>query len=130
MEEFFPEAMTVPSRAHLEAVPDAINAGDRHVVAAAIAGRAGQIVTMNLRDFPVPPLNEIGLRPVSLDSFLHELLDRDGEAVMGVLRQMSGDYKRPPMTVLEILDALRETAPRFVDEVVRRLEDLGVETGV
>lgn len=47
---------------------------DRHVVAAAISGRASVIVTENLRHFPNKELELWGLRAVSSDEFLVDLL--------------------------------------------------------
>lgn len=55
--------------AHLD-LPDA---GDRHVLAAAIAGRADLIVTNNLRDFPRRHLAPHGLYAQSSDDFVMHL---------------------------------------------------------
>ncbi|WP_314457310.1 PIN domain-containing protein [uncultured Microbacterium sp.] len=43
---------------------------DRHVLAAAIRGRADVIVTENVRDFPATTLSPLGLEAVRLDEFL------------------------------------------------------------
>lgn len=54
----------------LPAVPDAVDEGDRHVVAAALAARADGIVTRNIRHFPVEPLEALGIEVQALDEFL------------------------------------------------------------
>ncbi|MFZ2871453.1 PIN domain-containing protein [Zavarzinia sp.] len=46
---------------------------DRHVLAAAIAGKASLIVTWNLKDFPAPALDPHGIACVSPDNFLANL---------------------------------------------------------
>jgi len=49
------------------------DAGDRHVLAAAVAGHAQTILTANLRDFPHRALAPHGLRAVAPDAFLMTL---------------------------------------------------------
>lgn len=65
--------------AHLD-LPDP---GDRHVLAAAIAGGAGAILTFNIRDFPARTLALHGLRAVSPDDFVMDLWLRDATTVEG-----------------------------------------------
>lgn len=65
----FPQA----SVAHdgLQAIDlDLPDPADRHVVEAALAGRADVIVTANLRDFPLRPMTGLGLRILHPDAFL------------------------------------------------------------
>lgn len=54
---------------------------DRHVLAAAIAGQADVIVTLNLRDFPGRTLARYGLRAEHPDPFLLECLREAPETV-------------------------------------------------
>lgn len=54
---------------------------DRHVLAAAIAGRANLIVTDNIRDFPLRRLAEHGLQRAPADLFLRALADHAPEAM-------------------------------------------------
>lgn len=79
----FPKAI-VPANAGLEArlwLPDA---GDIHVLAAAIAGSADAIVTMNAKDFPRGLLAEEGLERHDPDALMIRLLQADPEAVTEV----------------------------------------------
>lgn len=61
MEAAFAEAMTRRPERFASAVPPAVDEGDRHVVAAALAARADVIVTDNIRDFAPDDLAEVGL---------------------------------------------------------------------
>ncbi|MCB1391548.1 MAG: PIN domain-containing protein, partial [Rhodobacteraceae bacterium] len=54
---------------------------DRHILAAAIAGRAGLLLTLNLRDFPRRALAPHGLRAVSPDDFVMDLWLGDAPGV-------------------------------------------------
>ncbi|WP_298261597.1 RSP_2648 family PIN domain-containing protein [uncultured Litoreibacter sp.] len=93
----FPNACTQPragdmARLHL---PDE---NDIHVLAAAIAGSADVIVTMNAKDFPRQTLAFEGLRRQSPDEFLMDLWMDTPEAVEQVVRgvhsvacEMSGE---------------------------------------
>lgn len=45
---------------------------DRHVLAAAIAGHADCIVTINLQNFPAAVLGEFGLEAIDPDNFNHQ----------------------------------------------------------
>ncbi len=67
----WPEASVDPSAVDIDTLwlPDT---GDRHVLAAAIAAQASEIVTANLRDFPSRVLAKYGVTPRHPDSFLLE----------------------------------------------------------
>jgi predicted nucleic acid-binding protein len=48
---------------------------DRHVLAAAIRGRADVIVTVNVRDFPEEALEPVGIEAQHPDEFIAHLID-------------------------------------------------------
>ena len=60
---------------------------DRHVVAAAMRGRADAIVTANLRGFPDDVMTPLGIAVVSPDEFLLDQLDLAPRIVLDVLRE-------------------------------------------
>ena len=53
---------------------------DRHVVAAALRGRADAIITENVKDFPEEVLGPLGLEAIRLDDFLLDQYDLDPSA--------------------------------------------------
>lgn len=107
----FPEASIQPASClavSLTGIPDE---GDRHVLAAAIAGHAHVIVTNNVKDFPSAYLAQFDILCHSADDFLiHQfhlnrslVLDKlDGQAV-NIHRQRA-----------DILSTLKQVAPKFV----------------
>ena len=89
----FPAAEVVPrprdlGRLHL---PDE---NDIHVLAAAIAGNAEMILTLNAADFPRGVLAEEGLARRDPDGFLWELWSDAPEAVADVARYVRSDAER------------------------------------
>ena len=88
--------------------------GDRHVLAAAIVGRADAIVTFNLADFPDTYLARFGLHAKHPDAFF---LDLEGIA-SGVLAEAAArdlaHYRNPPLTVDRYLsDLAKAGVPRL-----------------
>lgn len=93
---------------------------DRHVVAAAVACRAGVIVTLNIRDSDqskLPPF----VKAKTPDEFLHDLADLAPEKVTAILQEQASALKRPPLSLDELLAKLAAVAPRFVETYRRGL---------
>lgn len=77
---------------------------DRHVVEAALAGRAMLIVTANLRDFPQRMMAGLGLRAIHPDAFLLDLFAANPAAVraaadgaLAKAQALGGDLTLPVM---------------------------------
>lgn len=70
------------------------DAGDLHVLASAIAGRACGIITLNLKDFPRRVLGEHGLEPRHPDSFLCALAQRDPARALHVALAVRDEAER------------------------------------
>src|SRR4051794_35943343 len=79
---------------------------DRHVLAAAIQGGAGAVVTFNLGDFPAAALGPYGLEAVHPDEFVVRLFDESPEAVLDAVRRQRAALRRPPKTAAEYLETL------------------------
>lgn len=79
---------------------------DRHVLAAAIRGRADVIVTANLRDFPAEALAEFGIDAQHPDEFVLHLLDLAPGIVAAAAQNHRESLKNPPKTIDEYLNAL------------------------
>ena len=104
----------------LEAALTLPDPDDRHVLAAAIRGKADAIVTANGRDFPHPVLDPLGIAVVHPDDFLLDQLDLAARVVLDVLREQAHHTRRPPLTPTDLLARLaRAGAPGFADELGR-----------
>lgn len=92
---------------------------DRHVLAAAIAGEASRIVTMNLKDFPADYLTTFEIVAQQPGGFLVDCLERDPERVYRSLKSQRETLKRPPMRSGEFLAMLRRQGlSGFVDRLL------------
>lgn len=79
---------------------------DRHVLAAAIHGGAGVIVTFNLGDFPASILADYSIEAMHPDGFITELWDESPTAVIDAVRRQRASLKNPPRTAAELLATL------------------------
>jgi predicted nucleic acid-binding protein len=95
---------------------------DRHVLAAAIRGRADLIVTMNLRDFPAEVIWAYGIEAQHPDEFLLRLLEFTPDAVLAAASTHRLSLKNPPKTVMEYLDSLERNGLPLVAAELRGLE--------
>lgn len=101
----------------VQGLPDS---GDRHVLAAAVAGHADCIVTTNLRDFPADILAPYGLEAIHPDPFLVAQMDLDLITVLSAFKDMRARRRRPANTADNFADALERTG---LTELARRLRD-------
>jgi PIN domain len=116
MRETFPEAMvTIPD--HLEdgltCIPDP---KDRHVLAAAIAGRANAILTLNRRDFPPECLAQYDIERMSPDDFLVHQYHLNPENVLDKIDAQATAIRETRKTVVNRFRE-RLQAPKFADFV-------------
>src|SRR5579864_1077571 len=113
VKRYFPESLI---RQYDWLIPSMqVNEKDRHVLAAAVASGAQVIVTQNLKDFPPHLLNSFDVEVQSPDDFLVYLFDPDNEHIMiQILIDQASDLRKPPRTVLELLDTLNQHTPQFV----------------
>jgi hypothetical protein len=79
---------------------------DRHVLAAAIAGKASMIVTWNLKDFPASALQPHGIASISPDDFLTDLHSVSLDALLSSVRRARQNLRMTTPSVDEFLDAL------------------------
>jgi hypothetical protein len=80
---------------------------DRHVLAAAIKGRADLIVTSNLRDFPAEKLDRWGIEAQHPDKFLIHRFQSFQPTFLQAVRTVRLRLKNPPRSVDDYLDTLR-----------------------
>ncbi len=79
---------------------------DRHVVAAAIVGRADVIVTFNIRDFPVEILKPYRIQAQHPDDFIRHLIDLNRAAVCAAIQKQRQALKNPPISADSLLNTL------------------------
>jgi len=101
-------------RARLPAVPESVPDHDRHVVAAALAGRADVIVTSNIRHFSGTDLAELGILVEDPDDFLVDQWYLSAPAVADALVAMALQTKRPSLSPDGVLALLERSVPSFV----------------
>ncbi len=90
------------------------DAGDRHVLAAAVRAGADAIVTLNLRDFPDEALSPLGIEAVHPDDFVLHQLDLNTPLILGAIREQRLRLKAPPRSVDEFLATLEPILPQTV----------------
>ncbi len=114
MEAHFPDAAVRGYKSMIAAMAN--DPKDRHVLAAAVRGRADLIVTENLRDFPADATSPYSLHVVDQDEFLLDQWDLDPLAVRRALSRQVSRYRREPRAVEDLLIALGRPGngcPRF-----------------
>ena len=89
----FPQAEVMPDPV-TEAALDLPDAADAHVLAAAIAGSASVLCTLNLRDFPARALAHHGCRALSPDDLLMDLWLADRTSVEAAVSQVRAETER------------------------------------
>ena len=99
---------------------------DRHVLAAAITGRADVIVTFNLKDFPPDILEAYDIEAQHPDRFIADLIDLNPIAVVKAADMCRQRLKNPPPICLGIYGHSPETRVKYFHINVERnvLRDL------
>jgi predicted nucleic acid-binding protein len=97
------------------ALPDP---NDRHVLAAAIRGRADVIVTYNLKDFPEAVVALYGIEVQHPDEFLTHVLGLAPGTVLAALQRLRQSLKKPPLDIDSYLTRLEQhELPTFVAQL-------------
>jgi predicted nucleic acid-binding protein len=119
MNRAFPEALIEMTDNLLPCMDN--DEGDRHVLAAALIGKAEVIVTDNLKHFPKASLQKFNVTAQSADEFLLSLLDLSGDRLMSVLAAQAGRTNKPKLEIIELLDLLKNSVPQFSAACLERL---------
>ncbi|MCW1410784.1 MULTISPECIES: PIN domain-containing protein [Rhizobium] len=93
---------------------------DRHVLAAAIAGKASVIVTWNLKDFPTRDLRPYGVTSQSPDDFLADLHSAFPNALISSVRRARHNLRKTTPSVEAFVDTLEQSGLKNFSGVLRR----------
>lgn len=93
---------------------------DRHVLAAAIAGKASVIVTWNLKDFSRRDLLPYGVTSQSPDDFLTDLHAAFPEALISSVKRARRNLRKTTPSVEAFVDALQQSGLKKFSGVLRR----------
>ncbi|MFJ3395309.1 PIN domain-containing protein [Leifsonia aquatica] len=96
------------------------DAGDRHVLAAAIRARAATIVTFNLDDFPADELAPWDIEAKHPDEFLLDQFHLDGVAVHAAVQAVADSMRNPPAAFNDVVDTLERTQLPRAAAILRR----------
>ena len=123
MDRHFPDALVVGFEPLIDGVslPDP---RDRHVLAAAIKGRADVIVTQNLKDFPQEQLDPCQIEAQHPDDFALSLFDLYPGAVLGAVRDHRAALRRQPRTPKKHLEAYERMGMTKFSSALQDYSDL------
>jgi hypothetical protein len=93
---------------------------DRHVLAAAIAGKASLIVTWNLKHFPTAGLRPYGVAPISPDDFLVGLHSTYRNELIASVKRACLNLRKTLPQVDEFIDALEAQELKGFSVILRR----------
>jgi predicted nucleic acid-binding protein len=99
--------------------------GDRVHIAACLYGRADVLITRNIKDFQSRRLAEHGVKVMTADDYLMNLVHRHPKAVLKSFIATASARNRPPVTPRELADRMTAAgAPRFAGRIRHGLENL------
>jgi hypothetical protein len=114
MRSAFPEALIVVSGSLTDAMDCIPDPGDRHVLAAAIRGKAHAILTLNQRDFPPECLAQYDIDRMSPDQFLIHQYHLSPQGVLDKIDAQAVAIGETRKTIAERFRK-RLQAPNFAD---------------
>ncbi|MFJ4171428.1 PIN domain-containing protein [Paenarthrobacter sp. NPDC089714] len=96
------------------------DAGDAHVMAAALKAQAQVIVTKNLKHFPAVLLEPWGMEAKHPDDFLMDQFHLDAVELHIAVRNMSETFRNPPLGVNDVLKRLEDEGLPQISAALRR----------
>lgn len=100
------------------------DAGDRHVVAAAIAGHADAIVTFNTKDFPEAALAPFGIDVQHPDEFVVNQLRLQKIPALSAIKQMRARWTNPARPAEELITAFEKRGMPLTADLLREASSL------
>jgi len=96
---------------------------DRHVLVAAIAGKAAYIVTWNLKDFPTKDLAEHAVASQSPDDFLTGLHATFPDALISSVKRARHNLRKTMPSVDAFIDGLQQSGLKTFPALLRQNTD-------
>jgi predicted nucleic acid-binding protein len=93
---------------------------DRHVLAAAIAGKASVIVTWNLKDFPAEALRAHGVAAISPDDFLADLHATFPTIFIPSISRARQNLRKTTPSVTDFIEALERQGLKRFSSILRQ----------
>jgi predicted nucleic acid-binding protein len=123
MNENIPDCLITNHRRLVDSIelPDA---GDRHVVAAAIAGHADAIVTFNLRHFPQEALQHYDLEAQHPDDFIMNQFELHHITALSAVAAMRARLRKPPQTAEQLIATLEKLQLLMTAKYLRKAATL------
>ena len=128
MQDAFPEALIEQADANAIEQEMPNDPKDRHVLAAAVAAGVELIVTNNVKHFRQVDIDSVGVRAMTADQFLSDLLDAVPSIVLRALEEYVARMRNPRQwSVAELLGRLAglgrgdALAPRFAEAAAAKL---------
>jgi predicted nucleic acid-binding protein len=129
MQGTFPDALI--EQANADAIEQEMpnDPKDRHVLAAAVAAGVDLVVTNNVKHFRQADIESVGVRAITADQFLGDLLDTAPNVVLRALEKHAASMRNPRQwSVGELLGRLTglghgdALAPRFAKAAATKLD--------
>ena len=119
MERAFEDAPVADFDGFLSTCSGSPDAGDAHVVAAALKTQAAVIETENLKHFPSSVLKPLNIEALSSDGFIADTVVLDPGRAVAALRMMRSRFKRPELTADDLLMRLESRSLIEAVDVLR-----------
>jgi hypothetical protein len=94
---------------------------DRHILAAAIAGKATVIVTLNKKDFPKDYIQQFELIIQDPDTFIQGIIAKNQDKAITALKAQVARLKNPPQSIEEVLNTLEKNGLNETVTAFRKL---------
>ncbi len=120
MESAFPDSKVEKYRELIEGI-DCTELKDRHVLAAAIVGGAGALVTFNTKDFPQELFELHGINLETPDDFLAGQFGLNTSLCSSRMALLLKRWNRPSLSTLDLISASEASLPEFCSELSKNI---------
>ena len=123
MDKAIPQARVTGHREIIDSLklPDP---DDRHVLAAAIVGRADVVVTYNLNDFPEEALTPYGIEVQHPDEFLNHQRTLNETSFIQCVKEIRGRLSQPKYSADEYIATLRKCHLQIIASELTKVQAL------